>query len=66
MHAGVEQNAVIIHLHQPGAGANVRIGVQIGDFHRKSLTTDGPGWTQIKWVGCGAGRAELLLGPNLI
>jgi hypothetical protein len=48
MHPGVEQNAVIVHLHQPRACADVRVGIQIGDFHRKSLTTDEREWTQIK------------------
>jgi hypothetical protein len=61
MHAGVEQNVVVVHRHEPRARANVRVGIQVGDVHRKSLTTDGhglprrsetkAGWTQIIEMG---------------
>jgi hypothetical protein len=39
---------VFAQLHQPGAGADVRVRVQIRDVHAQILTTDGHGWTQIK------------------
>ena len=35
VHSGVEQNAVIVHLHQPRARADVRVGIQIRDVHGK-------------------------------
>ena len=47
VHPGVEQNAVVVHLHQPRAGADVRVRIQIRDVHAKDLTTDEHGWTQI-------------------
>ena len=34
VHPGVEQNAVVVHLHQPRARADVRVGIQIRDVHR--------------------------------
>jgi hypothetical protein len=40
MHSRVEQNAMIVNLHQPRARADVRIGIQICDLHKNNLTTD--------------------------
>jgi hypothetical protein len=33
MHAGIEQDAVVVNLDEPRARANVRVGIQIGDVH---------------------------------
>jgi hypothetical protein len=34
VHAGVEQNAVVVKLDEPRARADVRVGIQIGDVHQ--------------------------------
>ena len=34
VHPGVEQDAVVVHLHEPCARADVRVGIQIGNVHR--------------------------------
>ena len=34
MHPGVEQNAMAVHLHQPRACPDVRVGIQIRDVHK--------------------------------
>jgi hypothetical protein len=35
MHSGVEQNTVLVHLHEPPARADVSVGIQVGDSHKK-------------------------------
>jgi hypothetical protein len=35
VHSGVEQNAVFVHLHEPPARADVSIGIQVCDPHKK-------------------------------
>jgi hypothetical protein len=35
MHSGVEQNTVLVHLHKPPARADVSVGIQVGDSHKK-------------------------------
>ena len=35
VHSGIEQNAMLIHLHKPPARADVSIGIQIGDPHKE-------------------------------
>jgi ABC-type Na+ transport system ATPase subunit NatA len=45
MHSGVEQDAMLVHLDEPGAGADVRVGIKIRDFHaaRRNKTAWAPG-----------------------
>ena len=33
MHAGVQQQAVVVHLHQPGAGTDGGVRIEIDDIH---------------------------------
>jgi hypothetical protein len=35
MHSGVEQNMVFVHLHEPPARADVSVGIQVCDPHKK-------------------------------
>ena len=34
VHPGIQQNAVLLHLHQPRARANILVWVQICDVHQ--------------------------------
>jgi hypothetical protein len=35
VHSGIEQNAMLIHLHKPPTRANISVGIQIGDPHKE-------------------------------
>jgi len=34
MHAGIHEQTVTVDFHEPGAGTDVRIWIQVDDFHR--------------------------------
>jgi len=38
MCAGIHQQAVAVHLHVPGAGADAGAGIEIAEFHGKMKT----------------------------
>lgn len=37
VHSGVEQDAVIFDVHEPGTGSDVRVRIEIGDTHKEIL-----------------------------